>query len=378
MNTSNTLPNTESPRQYSIFDNFICKQSAFEFFNSEIQFLLSECGASKGNVISVAVSGGSDSIALLIMAANWARANDTKIICVTVDHKIRDESREEAVFVRDFCKSFDIKHVILEWDRSSIEDANLRKSNLENMAREARYKLISDFCEKNSVKFLLTGHTWNDQLETFEMRKLSSSSDFGLAGMSRIRTLSKNLILLRPILHFTKEYLKNFLINENVEWKNDPMNDCETFKRVACRKKILTYDEKTLSDLYKKIKELGKTRNEIEMQAVKFLKDEKSCFFSYLGHAVLNHSSFNEEEKKVQSEIIKRVVWNIGGKKYATNINEDILEKIISRKINTIGRCLFKINKRSISIFRENRNKTFGLSCVSGNNKVDLFDVFSY
>lgn len=345
---------------YSIADDFICKQLAFDLFNSEMQFLLNECEVSKNqtsdNAICVAVSGGSDSMALLMMAARWANRNAAKIFCVTVDHKLRKESNEEAVFVQEFCKTLDIKHAILEWNRSESEEAVLSENKIENLARDARYKLIVDFCERNFIGIVLTGHTWNDQLETFEMRKQSGSSNFGLAGISRIRSISNDIKLMRPILHFTKEYLKNFLMGENINWKNDPMNDCVIFKRVACRKRILTYDEKMLMDFYRNIKTLGENRREIESDAVSFLKDERKCLFSDFGYAILDFPFLKAENKNVQIEIIKRIVWNIGGKKYSTNINDDILEKIISKKINTIGRCLFKINKKSISIFRENRN----------------------
>lgn len=347
-------------RDYCIADHFTCKQYAFDFFDSEMQFLLTKCSIRENlsdNTICIAVSGGSDSMALLAMFSYWSWKNNVKISCVTVDHKLRKESGEEAIFVQNFCETLGVKHTILEWNRHPTnENAVLCDNKIEDLARDARYRLISEFCKKNFIRVLLTGHTWNDQLETFEIRKDSGSSSFGLAGISRIRTISNDIKLVRPVLHFTREYLQKFLINEKINWKKDPMNDCVTFKRVVCRRKILTYDNKKLMDFYKNIKMLGKIRGEIEEAAVSFLKDEKKCFFSDFGYADLNFSSFDVEKTNVQVEIIKRVIWNIGGKKYTTNINEDILQKIISNKINTIGRCLLKINKKSISVFRENRN----------------------
>ncbi len=347
-------------RDYCIADRFTRKQYAFDFFDSEMQILLAKCNINRDNlsdnVICVAVSGGSDSMALLAMTSKWAVKNNVKISCVTVDHKLRKESGEEAVFVQNFCEVLGVKHTILEWNRNPNENAVLCDNKIEDLARDSRYRLISEFCKKNVIRTLLTGHTWNDQLETFDMRKDSGSSSFGLAGMSRIRTISKDIKLVRPILHFTREYLQKFLRGEKINWKNDPMNDCTAFKRVVCRRKILTYDNKKLMDFYINIKMLGKTRYEIEKAAVSFLKDKEKCFFSSFGYAVLNFLSFDVEKTNVQVEIIKRVIWNIGGKKYTANINEDILQKIISNKINTIGRCLLKVNKKSIGVFRENRN----------------------
>jgi hypothetical protein len=174
--------------------------------------------------------------------------------------------------------------------------------------------------------------------------------------MSRIRSVSENLKLLRPVLYFSKGYLKNFLIHKNIEWKNDPMNDDVIFKRVVFRKKIQGYSQEKLLEYFNEIKRLGKIRREVELEALRFLKENSDIKKNILGYAMLDCQKFMCEKTKVQKEILKRIIWNIGGKKYATVIDDEILEKIISRKINTIGRCFIKINKKTISFFREKRN----------------------
>ncbi|GHT97513.1 hypothetical protein FACS1894126_1700 [Alphaproteobacteria bacterium] len=358
-------------------------------------------------------------MSLLILAHAWARKRNFAVSCVTVDHKLRPESASEALFVRDFCQSIGVDHYILEWnqhdvgfsnaslpseryasaifnidqrllhnelffararknaaqDRSVLlvhedpssgsDEANCEKEplcsslahgDLENLAREARYGLIEDFCRKSGIKLLLTGHTLNDQLETFEMRKQCGSSEFGLAGMSRIRSISDDLKLLRPILGFTKKQLENFLISKNMQWKNDPMNEDTSFKRVFYRKQIMSYDDERFSDCVNEMLRLREMRNKIEKSAVSLLKNEEACVFSNFGYTTLNLNALLAETTAAQQEVVKRIVWNIGGKKYATNITEETLEKILTKKMNTIGRCLIKIKKDIIYVFRENRN----------------------
>ncbi|MDR2106905.1 MAG: tRNA lysidine(34) synthetase TilS, partial [Holosporaceae bacterium] len=225
--------------------------------------------------VCAAVSGGADSMSLLIMASEWAAKNNLQIFCITVDHKLREESAAEAEFVGNFCKSLQIGHEIAVWNANK---ETIGQGKLENLAREARYRLISEFCERNSIPILFTGHTWNDQLETFEMRKKFGSSPRGLAGMSRIRSLGDRVKLLRPMLHFTKSYLEDFLRSKNIAWKIDPMNDRDCFLRVVCRKEILKRSEAANMKISEEIMRLGKIRSETEKQAVVFLK--KFCKFS--------------------------------------------------------------------------------------------------
>jgi tRNA(Ile)-lysidine synthase len=342
----------------------------------------------------VAVSGGADSMSLLVMADEWSKKHRVSIRCVTVDHDLREESSEEAAFVGNFCASRGIDHSVLRWHRNGNKIA---RGKLENLARDARYKLISEFCESNSIPAVLIGHTWNDQLETFEMRKSRGSSASGLAGMSQIRSLTNRVKLIRPILHFTKDHLEHFLTSKNISWKIDPMNDQEVFLRVFYRRKIARYSGDKIDDISDEIARLGTKRNEIETIAVNFLK--KFCKFHEDGHIIIEKKQLLLEENVVQAEILKRLIWNVGEKKYAPHIKEDLCDTILRGKVNTLGGCLLKMNKESIFVFKENRKPKIqkapsgGLPCAaqnhrmvaktsgssndfSGSKKINLFDVF--
>lgn len=324
--------------------------SFFREMDSLLLFFEKNYAPLKNRAICAAVSGGSDSLSLLILLKKWSEQHDWKLYCCTVDHGLRKESLDEALYVKDICEKFNIEHTVLHWEHDSIDD----EGKLENLAREARYDLIRKFCEERSIPFVATGHNWNDQIETYELRKNAGSSEFGLAGMSQIKTLTEHLKIVRPLLHFSKKFLEDFLKSHSIEWKVDPMNFQDTFQRVIARKKIQTYSPQKIKKISKIICKYGEIRYEIERHAVDFLKS--NCAISDLGFAEIDKREFLNQNPKIQIEVLKRLIWNIGMKKYPCSIEEKILSNILCSKINTLGKCFIKIKKEKIFIFREKRN----------------------
>lgn len=330
-----------------------------DLFCSEIDYIFRESAEIFSDLhdppkkIAVGVSGGSDSLSLLLLLKAWAEQRGASVICITVDHKLREESREEALFVRNICEKIGVKHVILDWEK----DSQPSHGKLENLAREARYKLIGDFCERESIEFVAIGHTWSDQLETFEMRKSLKSGDFGLAGMSRVRSLREKVKLIRPLMVFSRELLRDFLREKGIEWKDDPMNEDERFKRVACRKSVRNQGEEELRQKTYIIKSLGKKRADIEGRSVDFLQEHMNSDQVKYGYTILDAFLFREIDEDVQRETLKRIVWNVGGKKYAQDV-DDILLKFESQKrvSGSVGRCLIRYSGNQIAVFREDRN----------------------
>lgn len=315
----------------------------FSFFEKHYENL-------SNRAVCAAVSGGADSLSLLILLKKWSESRKWKLYCCTVDHELRKESLDEALFVKNICEKLQIEHVILHWKHAPIND----EGKLENLAREARYNLIQKFCEEKNIPFVATGHNWNDQIETYELRKNAGSSKIGLAGMSQIKTLSKDLKIIRPLLHFSKKFLEDFLKNQNIKWKTDPMNFQDTFQRVIARKKINKYSLEKIKEISEKIYNYGRKRYEIELNAVSFLKS--NCEISDFGFAEIDKKEFLKLNTKTQIEVFKRLIWNIGMKKYPCSINEKKMSEILNSKINTMGRCFIKIKKEKIFIFREKRN----------------------
>ncbi|OPB30217.1 tRNA(Ile)-lysidine synthetase, N-terminal domain-containing protein [Bartonella sp. WD12.1] len=114
----------------------------------------------------VAASGGGDSLALLFLLKDYFKTllSPPEIIVVTVDHQLREESACEAQKVAEICRAYQIKHVIVRWEGTKP------KTDISQKARVARYDLLFQEAERQGAKLIMTGHTLNDQVETYYMR----------------------------------------------------------------------------------------------------------------------------------------------------------------------------------------------------------------
>ena len=180
--------------------------------------------------IALAVSGGSDSMALLRLVAQWAKGSP-KISVLTVDHGLRPEAAAETAKVAAWCYGLAVDHHTLRWEGVKP------KTGLQAKARTARYDLMSNWCEANRVKFLLTGHTQDDQAETVLMRQARTDTAESLAGIWETTTWS-GVKVLRPLLGQSREALRHYLKGIGQPWIDDPSNSDMRFERVRIRQTL--------------------------------------------------------------------------------------------------------------------------------------------
>lgn len=180
--------------------------------------------------IALAVSGGSDSTALMLLAHHWAAASaeSPEISVLTVDHGLRAQSSAEAAQVAGRARNLGFDHAILAWTGKKPGTA------IQAAAREARYRLMTEWCRARGVRYLLTAHTIEDQAETVVMRLARGSGLEGLAGMAAPSALG-GVMILRPLLHIGRQRLRNFLTAQKMTWIEDPSNSDDKFERVRVR-----------------------------------------------------------------------------------------------------------------------------------------------
>lgn len=181
--------------------------------------------------VGVAVSGGSDSLALLHLLHRYFRDSDTTLHAVTVDHGLRPEAADEAREVARICAALDVPHDILEWRGWD------GTGNLQNAARVARFDLISDWARQRDISMVCLGHTADDQAETVLMRLARRAGVNGLAAMAR-RTRRQGVDWLRPLLGVSRETLRDFLRGEGITWIEDPSNDDPRYTRIKARRAL--------------------------------------------------------------------------------------------------------------------------------------------
>ena len=179
--------------------------------------------------LGVAVSGGSDSMALLDLMIWQGREKGFEVVAVSVDHGIRAEAKDECAFVASICKKRDIAHSILEWKGWD------GTGNLQAKARKARYQLILEWALRNGVDCIALGHTRDDQAETVLMRLARSSGVDGLAGMPDHFDRDA-LHFVRPLLNTTRQELRDYLQHQKLTWCEDPTNEDDSYERVRMRK----------------------------------------------------------------------------------------------------------------------------------------------
>ena len=184
-----------------------------------------------GTPVALAVSGGPDSLALLLLAA---AARPGLVEAASVDHGLRDGSRAEADMVAALCERLGIPHAILtaSWDEKPT-------SAVQERARAMRYTLLAEWAGERGLGALLTAHHLDDQAETFLMRLARGAGVKGLAAMRRVtRAPGPMPALVRPLLGWRHAELEALCASAGVEPAHDPSNDDEQFERVRIRRAL--------------------------------------------------------------------------------------------------------------------------------------------
>lgn len=179
-------------------------------------------------LLAVALSGGADSTALLLLAEAWARARGGRVLALIVDHALRAGSAEEAAATAQACAARGIAHRVLAW-------AGPRPARrIQERAREARYALLERACREEGILHLLVGHHADDQAETIAMRRARRSGPPGLAGMA-LDTPRLHARILRPLLGMPAAALRAWLVEAGASWIEDPSNRDPRFLRARMR-----------------------------------------------------------------------------------------------------------------------------------------------
>lgn len=182
-------------------------------------------GLADGERLAVAVSGGSDSVALLHLAVGrWPG----RVMALTVDHGLRPEAADEARTVADQCSAAGIPVLLLSWD------GDKPAANRADAARAARYRLMGEACAAMGIGLLLTAHHASDQAETLLMR-LGQGSGRALSGIRARRTLRPGVLLVRPLLDVPRAALAT--VAQATGWclADDPGNRDPAQPRIKAR-----------------------------------------------------------------------------------------------------------------------------------------------
>jgi len=339
--------------------NRIHKQVLSFLKNKKISKVYSEFSSSFLNTresLAVAVSGGPDSLALAYLAKCYSIKNKITVKFFLVDHKLRPESTKEAISVKKLLKKIGITCKILSWGGKKP----LR--NIQSLAREARYSLLTKECKKNNIKNLLLGHHSNDLFENFLIRVVRGSGLNGLVSFNKsVKYKDEDLIILRPLLNLEKNDLINISKIVFKFFIKDPSNIDELYKRTRIRTLLETLEKEGL-DLKKlklTIDNLRDSDKSIKFYVKKNL-NKNSIYNESKDTCVLN-SNFFDQSHEVVFRSLTFLIQKIGKKYYPVrgkSINE-LINKITHKTFSkiTLGGCFVESVNETVLISRENTNK---------------------
>ena len=298
----------------------------------------------------VAVSGGPDSLALSFLAKIYSITKSLDVKYFIVDHRLRKNSTSEAKYVQKKLKNFSIKLNILSWRGLKP------KKNIQSIARDKRYELLTDIANKYRVKNILLGHHLDDLFENFFIRILRGSGLHGLISLDR-DTKKNNINLIRPLINIYKDdliYISNHIFGSYVE---DPSNKDDKFKRVKVRNFLRQLNSEGLNrdKFFLTIKNLKFANESIKFYTAKNLK-ENVTILQKKQNAILNENFFSQSEEVVFrsfGEVIKIIgkkYYIVRGKKIDKII--DLIKTKSTFKV-TLGGCVIKKVNRTVIFSKE-------------------------
>lgn len=288
----------------------------------------------------VGLSGGADSMSLMLLVHEWARARGGLALACIVDHGLRAESADEAAQVATSCMRHGIAAHVRAW-RDAKPD-----SGIEEAARRARHEILGAFCRQTGSLHLLLAHHRDDQAETVAMRRIMKSGELGLSGMSSCHERAGYRVL-RPFLNLPKSRLEATLLQRNQSWFDDPMNRDLSFLRVRLRR----YGAPPPDAAW------GRERNAVERRLAGSLPGLVEI--DALGHGTLDRTKFLALDGALRRLAVSRLAQTVGGLDYPPRGRrlDALVEALASTGVlrASLGRCTWRGDER-VLVTRERRN----------------------
>jgi tRNA(Ile)-lysidine synthase len=319
--------------------------------SDEFNGLMRRCGPFEpAPHLAVAVSGGSDSMALALLADDWTRAQGGSVTALTVDHGLRSGSRGEARRVAAWLKARGIDHHVLRWTGAKPE------TGIQAAARRARYDLLTRWCRGHGVLHLLLGHQREDQAETFMLRLARGSGPDGLACMAGVSE-TPWLRMHRPCLGVTRARLRAVPDLRGQEWVEDPSNLDPAFARVRVRAALKAPSAGLGVDrLSMTARKLGFARAVLDTETARLLG--QAVYIHPAGYCRFDMEMIVSAPEDIALRALSRIVTCIGAQEYGPR--RERLERLYRalrddglRRSRTLAGCVIARRRGEILVARE-------------------------
>jgi tRNA(Ile)-lysidine synthase len=299
--------------------------------------------------IALAVSGGPDSLALMLLAYDYARlTGDLKrFVVYSVDHGLRPEAADEVAFVLKQAKRLGFAARGLKWAGKKP------KTGIQEAARTARYGLLSEAMRKDGAQVLVTAHHLGDQAETVLMRLAHGSGIEGLRGIDMFAEIG-DLMIVRPLLTTHPDTLRALVKRAGLTPVSDPSNEDASYERVRWRQML------------PQLAALGLTPERLEKFAIR-MRDADRALSAAAGQVATGFEPATRERsiardvlrrlpRAVAVKVIGRLLSEVGGgrKPYELAAVEALTDRLIREPVRTtLHGCLVRSDKSTIRILAE-------------------------
>jgi len=267
-----------------------------------------------GERVLAAVSGGSDSVAMLHLLARLAEERGGELYAACVHHGLRPEADDEARFVEKLARDLDLAFTLLRGDAAAR--ARREKKSIQHAAREMRYELLEALMDELGASKLAVAHTLDDQAETVLMNILRGCGIDGLGGIPPARGR-----IIRPVIVFRRDELQAYLRKRSIVWCSDRSNLDSAYLRPRIRQRILPL----LGEENRRIVRLLSGLAEEARETEGFLEDEAEAFLA-------------------RSARPRGEAWAVA--------RSDLLELPSALRARVIRRLFFRLNASLLGLYR--------------------------
>ena len=307
-----------------------------------------------GDKIILAVSGGPDSISMLdiLYKIKQNESINFEIIVAHVNHMIREEAMEDAIYVKDFCEKRNIEFYLKSIDVKKI--ANNNKIGTEVAGRKERYKFFDELAKKTNANKIAIAHNKNDNVETVFMHILRGTGINGLKGIE-----AKRGMYIRPLIECERKEIEEYCEENNLEPRIDKTNFENVYTRNKVRNIVIPYVQKEFNqNIIETIDRLSKLVTEEEEYMEKQIENayKNLLILESKKEIQLDLKKFNMQERVIKSRLILYTITRIFGS--SEGIEKVHIDDIIKLCGNNIGNKFLTPNK-NIKILVKNHKIYF-------------------
>lgn len=300
----------------------------------------------EGSTIGIAVSGGGDSTALLLLLDDWRREGGPELAAVTVDHGLRPEAAAEAEGVAGLCARLGVPHEILRWRWDG-------RGNLADAARRGRRRLIAAWAAERGIGAVALGHTADDQAETLLMRLARGSGVDGLAAMAAMRR-AEGIAWLRPLLAARRADLRRFLAGRGTGWAEDPTNADPAYDRVRARAALAALEPLglTVEGLCATADRMGLAREVLERAAAALARQAVTAD---RGDVLIAQDALAAAPEETRLRLMAGMLMWVSGDAYRPRLEalRGLMGALAAGRAGTLSGCHVGVARGRIRVSRE-------------------------